>query len=321
MSRVDGAPRQDGRFLNPGGEPAGQPPRALLGLLRAGRGEPWPKRVSDPPCPPPALPGPGEVAVTFVGHSTFLLRFHGGPTLLTDPIWSERCSPFASLGPRRVRPPALDWEALPPLDAVLLSHNHYDHLDLPTLRRLPAGTRVLTGLGVAAYLARQGIRGVEELDWWGGAVLPHGAIATFLPAKHFSARGIGDRCRTLWGGFAVRTPAGALLFAGDTAYGPHLAEIGARAGPFGVGLIPVGAYEPRWFMRVVHVDPAEAVRAQADLRVEIAVAMHFGTFKLTQEAIDAPTLALAAAREAAGLAPDSFRVPRFGETLVLPLAG
>ena len=316
-----GAPRDaDGRFLNPGGEMAGQSFDALFRLYRAGRGMPWPQGIVDPPRPPPALPGPGEVAVTFVGHSSFLLRFHGGPTLLTDPIWSERCSPLSFLGPKRARAPALDWDSLPPIDAVLLSHNHYDHMDLPTLRRLPSDTRILTGLGNAAFLAKQGIGAAEDLDWWDEAALPGGATATYLPARHFSARNIADRRRTLWGGFAVRTrDGGALLFAGDTATGPHLAEIGERVGPFGAGLIPIGAYEPRWFMRVVHIDPAEAVRARADLRVERAVAMHFGTFKLTQEGIDAPARALEAARDAAELTPEAFRVPGFGETLVLRL--
>ncbi|MFT8244567.1 MBL fold metallo-hydrolase [Roseomonas sp. BN140053] len=314
-----GAPRRDGRFLNPGGEAAGQPLAAVWKLMRAGQGEAWPPRVVDPPQPPPEEPPPGHLAVTLIGHDTFLLRFHGGPTLLTDPIWSERCSPFSFAGPRRVRAPALAMAALPPIDAVLLSHNHYDHLDLPSLRALRA-PRILTGLGVGAFLARQGIGGAEELDWWDEAALPNGAVATFLPARHFAARGVLDRCRTLWGGFAIRTGEGrSVLFAGDTAYGSHLAEIGRELGPFAVGLIPIGAYEPRWFMEVVHMNPEEAVRARADLRVDRAVAMHFGTFKLTQEAIDEPPRALTAAREAAGLPPEAFRVPGFGETLVLPL--
>ena len=287
-------------------------------MMREGSGTPWPDHVEDPPQPAPTEPPPGHVAVTFVGHATFLIRIAGGPTLLTDPIWSERCSPLSFLGPKRVRPPGLALDALPPLDAVLLSHNHYDHMDIPTLRRLRA-PRILTGLGNAAILARHGIAGAEDLDWWDEREVG-GVAVTYLPMRHFSARGIRDRGRALWGGFALRTPHGSLVFCGDTAHGPHLAEIGARLGPFAVGLVPIGAYDPRWFMRVVHMDPAEAVRARAELGVDTAVAMHFGTFKLTQEGVDAPPTALRAERAAAGLPDDAFRVPAFGETLVLPLS-
>ena len=307
----------EGRFLNPDGGPSGQPLGRVFRMFREGQGAPWPREVRDPPQPPPAEPPAGHAAITFVGHSTFLIRIAGGPTLLTDPIWSERCSPFTFLGPRRARAPGLALEALPPIDAVLVSHNHYDHMDVTTLRRL-RGTRIVTGLNNAPILARNGIPGAEELDWWGETTVGT-ATVTYLPARHFSARGIGDRGRSLWGGFAIRVAAGSILFAGDTAYGGHLAEIGTELGPFGIGLIPIGAYEPRWFMRAVHMNPEEAVRARSDLRVETAVAMHFGTFKLTQEGIDAPGEALAAECASTGLNPDRFRLPRSGETMILPL--
>ncbi len=308
----------DGRFLNPDGTTAGNPLGEVWRMMREGAGTPWPKSIEDAPQPPPAEPPPGHVAVTFVGHSTFLIRFGGGPTLLTDPIWSDRCSPSRFVGPKRVRPPALALESLPPLDAVLLTHNHYDHMDLPTLRRLRA-PYVLTGLGNDATLAPAGIRHADEMDWWDERRLGRATI-TYLPMRHFSARGIRDRGRALWGGFAIRTDAGSILFAGDTGYGPHLAEIGARLGPFALGLIPIGAYEPRWFMERVHMNPAEAVQARADLRVDTAVAMHFGTFKLTQEGVDDPARDLEAARDAAGLPPSAYRVPAFGESITVPLS-
>lgn len=314
-----GAVRVKGRFLNPDGTRPGQTRRALWRLSREPAGPPWPEWVEDPPQPPPAEPPPGHVAITFIGHSSFLLRFAGGPTLLTDPVWSKRCSPFSFAGPKRVRAPAIPLERLPPIDAVLLSHNHYDHMDLPTLRRLHP-VPVITGLGNGAYLGRKGMPGAVELDWWQEAPLPDGATATYLPMKHFSARTPFDGGRMLWGGFAVRTREGRrLIFCGDTAHGPHLAEIGARLGPFAVGLVPIGAFVPRWFMHVVHMDPAEAVQARADLRIGTAVAMHFGTFRLTREAFDAPVRDMEAARAAAGLPDTAFRVPAFGETLLLPL--
>lgn len=307
----------DGRFLNPDGGVAGQPLAQVWRMMREGAGTPWPRHVGDPAEVPPAEPPPGHAAITFIGHASFLIRVAGGPTLLTDPIWSERCSPLPFLGPRRARRPALALDALPPLDAVLLSHNHYDHLDVPTLRRLGA-PRIVTGLNNAPILSRNGIGGVEELDWWGETEVG-GATVTYLPAHHFSARGIGDRGRSLWGGFPIRTAAGSILFAGDTAHGGHLAEIGAELGPFSIGMIPIGAYEPRWFMRAVHMNPEEAVRARAETRTRIAIAMHFGTFKLTQEGIDEPARALAEARSGAGLAEGDFIVPRFGQTITLPL--
>ena len=314
-----GAVRVKGRFLNPDGTRPGQTRRALWRLSREPAGPPWPEWVEDPPQPPPAEPPLGHVAITFIGHSSFLLRFAGGPTLLTDPVWSRRCSPFSFAGPKRVRAPAIPLERLPPIDAVLLSHNHYDHMDLPTLRRLHP-VPVITGLGNGAYLGRKGMPGAVELDWWQEAPLPDGATATYLPMKHFSARTPFDGGRMLWGGFAVRTREGRrLIFCGDTAHGPHLAEIGARLGPFAVGLVPIGAFVPRWFMHVVHMDPAEAVQARADLWIGTAVAMHFGTFRLTREAFDAPVRGMEAARAAAGLPETAFRVPAFGETLLLPL--
>lgn len=317
MSRQGARHGPDGRYLNPDGRTAGNPLGEVWRMMREGSGTPWPRLVQDAPEPPPAEPPPGHAAITFIGHASFLIRIAGGPTLLTDPIWSERCSPFSFLGPRRARAPGLALEALPPLDAVLLSHNHYDHMDIPTLRRLKA-PRIVTGLGNARILAGHGIRSTEELDWWGETRIGDATI-TYLPAHHFSARGIRDRGRALWGGFAIGTAAGRILFTGDTAYGGHLAGIGRELGPFPIGLIPIGAYEPNWFMRAVHMNPQEAVRARADLQVRTAIAMHFGTFKLTQEGIDEPPRALAAACAEAGLAEGNFIVPRFGETITLPL--
>lgn len=321
--RPKGAQRRDGRFLNPDGSRAG-PSGAELRRLFAerGAGTPWPKRVQDPAFPPPEAPPKGHAAVTFIGHASFLIRFHGGPTLLTDPIWSERCSPFSFAGPRRARAPGLALEALPPVDAILLSHNHYDHCDIPTLKRLKARgtTRIVTGLAVGGLLAKHGLRDVVELDWWQEAPLPGGASVTYLPAKHVGARTPFDRGRTLWGGFGIRAADGGRIYVtGDSAWGAHFEEIGHFAGPFDLALIPIGAYEPRWFMQQVHMNPEEAVRAFQALRARQALAMHFGTFKLTQEAIDAPVQALGAALADAGIQSEDFVVPGFGQTFVVPL--
>ncbi len=302
------------RFFNPG---AGEATRGLAEVARwrlEQKRVPWPAAMRDPsyPPPPPSV-AQGTVAVCFVNHATFLLRF-ADAVVLTDPIFSQRCSPVPWAGPKRVRPPGLALEDLPRPDIVLLSHNHYDHMDLPSLRALQArfAPRFVTTLGNAPALARLGIEAVE-LDWWQQAEAGPLRI-TATPARHFSARTPFDRDRTLWAGFMVECGGGRLLFAGDSGMGPHWASIRARLGAPGVALLPIGAYEPRWFMAPVHMDPAEAVQAHRALGAHRSVGMHFGTFQLTDEAIDAPLLALAAAREAAGLDEAAFTTHGFGET-------
>ena len=281
-----------------------------------GEWTPWPERVDDPPCPPPAGPvSDGQAALTFVGHVTFLIRI-GGCTLLTDPVWSEHAGPFGRLGPKRARPPALPFEALPNLDTVLVSHGHYDHMDLPTLKRL-SGTPVVAGLGNRRYLERRGVRPVHELDWWQSVDLG-GARITFVPAQHWSSRTLLDRNTTLWGGFVIEAGGLTVYFCGDAGYSPHFREIAARFPRIDAALLPIGAYEPRWFMTPQHMNPDEAVRAHRDLGARISVAMHFGTFRLTPEGIAEPVAALAQARAAHGVDDQAFRVPRFGETLLLP---
>ena len=310
------------RFFNPG--PAG-PARGLAQVLRwrlrASERATWPRHVANPAfSPPPPAAAPGAAAVTFVNHSTFLIRLPGC-VLLTDPIFSERCSPLSWAGPARVRPPGVALADLPRPDVVLISHNHYDHMDLPSLQELQRrhAPRFVTTLGNAAGLAEAGIE-AAELDWWESVTI--GAIrVTATPARHFSARTPFDRDRTLWGGFIMESDGGKILFAGDSGTGPHWGEIKRRLGAPDVALLPIGAYEPRWFMSPAHMNPAEAVRAHLALGAKRSVGMHFGTFQLTDEAIDAPERALEAARLEAGLAPEAFVTHGFGETRIYEFGG
>jgi L-ascorbate metabolism protein UlaG (beta-lactamase superfamily) len=282
------------------------------------RRTPWPAHIDVPPHQPPALDGAAAV-VTFIGHATFLIQTPAG-NILTDPMYSRRAGPFNLLGPRRVRPPAVRFEDLPPISIVLLSHNHYDHCDLPTLRRL--ATRfdplVVTPLGNGALVRSCGMHKVEELDWWDEAKTAAMAI-TLTPAHHFSARGPFDRNRALWGGFMLAPGRVRLYFAGDTAYAPFFPDIRSRLGPIDLALIPIGAYEPRWFMRSVHMNPAEAVQAHLDLDAAESIGMHFGTFQLTTEGIDEPLRALDEACRAEGVPRSRFRTLGFGESA--PLQG
>ena len=280
----------------------------------------WPRRVTDPPHPPPGRVADDRIGVTFIGHSTFLVQI-GGIGVLTDPIWSERCSPVSFAGPRRARAPGQPLDALPGVDLLLVSHNHYDHMDLPTLRQVRRRwmPRVATGLANARHRAKAGIRSAVELDWWQSTELA-GARVTYVPAQHFSARGLYDRNRCLWGGFVIEAGGAVVYFAGDAGYSPHFAEIGRRFPRIDLALLPIGAYEPRWFMRRHHVDPEEAVRAFQDLRARRAIGMHFGTFQLTDEAIDAPVAALHEARSRLGVAESEFEVLAFGETREYALA-
>jgi L-ascorbate metabolism protein UlaG (beta-lactamase superfamily) len=308
-------------FFNPGIVPQS---RGLLQVLRwrtSSERTVWQKPPPDPAFPPPPLATePGTAAVSFVNHSTFLLRFPG-LVLLTDPIFSERCSPVAWAGPKRARPPGITLADLPRPDVVLLSHNHYDHMDIPSLRTLQRlhAPRFVTLLGNAGILAKHGLEAIE-LDWWQHTEVG-GLRLTATPARHFSARTPWDRNRALWGGFMLDTGAGRILFAGDSAAGPHWATIRQHLGPPALALLPVGAYEPRWFMAAAHMNPEEAVQAHLALGAVRSVGMHFGTFQLTDEPIDAPLHALAAARTAHGLSQQDFDTHGFGETRVYSLDG
>lgn len=309
----------DGRhFFNPG---PSRPARGLLQVLRwrmrAEQRAAWPDRVLDPVfAPPPDRVGPDSVAITFINHASFLIRLPG-VVVLTDPIFSQRCSPVSWAGPKRVRQPGIALDDLPRPDVVLLSHNHYDHMDFPALRAIQAryAPRFVTTLGNARTLARLGIV-ATELDWWQD-VTSGPLRMTATPARHFSARTPFDRNRTLWGGFMLSVGTGMVLFAGDSGAGPHWDGIRHRLGAPDVALLPIGAYEPRWFMAPMHMNPAEAVKAHLALGARRSVGMHFGTFPLTDEAIDAPLVALEAARREAGV--DTFDTLGFGETGVYEL--
>jgi L-ascorbate metabolism protein UlaG (beta-lactamase superfamily) len=240
---------------------------------------PWREWVEEPPGPPPPVRiDDGRLRVTFVNHATTLVQVDG-VNVLTDPIWSERCSPVSWTGPKRHRPPGIRFEDLPPIDAVIVSHNHYDHLDIPTLRRLTKA-RIFAHLGNSALMARHGVRGARDLDWWESLPLTDRVRITSVPAQHFCARALSDRNATLWGGFVISGPSGNVYFAGDTGWGKHFGEIAERFGSIRLALLPIGAYLPRWFMKPAHISPAEAVDAHFALRAGTSMAMHFGTFQL-----------------------------------------
>lgn len=292
--------------------------RDVLRWRFTSKARPWPRWVEVVPGNPPARNQTLDaISITVVNHSTVLIGC-AGRFFLTDPIWSERCSPVAFAGPRRVHAPGLRLEGLPPLDGILLSHNHYDHCDVPTLRRLAVNhpeAIVITGLGNANLLRRVGFTKVRELDWWGTTDLDEIRIH-FTPTKHFSARTLWDRFETLWGGFMLETPRGRILFAGDTAAGPHDRQLAERFDGFRVALLPIGAYEPRWFMHHSHMNPAEAVETHRTIGSRQSVAIHYGTFaNLTDEGRDEPVRDLHAALDAAGIDRDAFLTPGFGETL------
>ena len=265
--------------------------------------------------------GPRELRVTWVGHATFLLQI-GRINLLTDPVWSRRASPVSWAGPARLVAPGLAFDALPPIDAVLLSHDHYDHLDDPTVRRLARrflGLAWITPLGFRRWLERRGATRITELDWWQEASIatPGGELrVTATPAQHWCRRSPIADARRLWASFAVSVPGGPkLFFCGDSGYFPGFREIGARLGPFDAALLPIGAYEPRWFMQAMHMDPEEAVRAYLDLGgVGAFVAMHWGTFRLSDEPPLEPPARARAAWQAAGLDGRDLWILAHGET-------
>ncbi|WP_343657520.1 MBL fold metallo-hydrolase [Paraburkholderia caribensis] len=262
--------------------------------------------------------------MTWIGHATALLQING-VNVITDPMFSERASPFAFAGPKRRVPPGLALEELPHIDVVLISHSHYDHLDTATVEALnaqPGGPPLfLVPLGIKDWLAKKGITNAQELDW-GDETSVARLDFWFVPATHWSARSLTDRNETLWGGWVVKTPAGAahpfsVYFAGDTGYSNDFKRIGTAFGCVDLALIPVGAYEPRWFMGAQHVDPQQAVQIFQDVRAKKAIGIHWGTFELTDEALDEPPKKLAEAAHEAGLPDDAFTVLHHGQMIRL----
>jgi L-ascorbate metabolism protein UlaG (beta-lactamase superfamily) len=311
------------RFFNPGGEV----PRGGLDLLKwrfGGGRQKWPETV---PVPARAMPAPApagtDLKITMVGHATMLIQT-AGLNILTDPVWSDRASPLAFAGPRRVTEPGIAFADLPGIDLILLSHNHYDHLDLTTLASLHRdhAPRIITPLGNDAILKGDlpGAR-IDTRDW--DQAVNFGPLTIhFEPCHHWSARGVGDRSMALWAAFVIEGPAGKILHIGDTGFdgGRPYARVREKHGAMDAAILPIGAYEPRWFMRAQHQNPEEAVEGFRLCGARHAVGHHWGTFQLTDEARDDPPKALAAALRAQGLAPGRFQPLAPGQAWTAPRA-
>jgi L-ascorbate metabolism protein UlaG (beta-lactamase superfamily) len=271
--------------------------------------------------PPPRVAG-GAMRVTFVNHATVLLQVDG-LNVLTDPVWSKRASPLSWLGPKRHRPPGIRFEDLPPIDVVVVSHDHYDHMDLPTLRRLVARFHplVVTGLGNARYLARHGVPGAREIDWWQSVDVAPGVRLTGVPAQHWSARTLGDKWKTLWLGFALESPSGTIYFAGDTGYGPFFPDVRARFPAIRLAILPIAPMRPRRSMAPRHLSAGDAVRVARELGAATSLAVHFGTFQQGDDAQDEPVDSLRAALAAvtaAGATAPRFWALQNGEARLVP---
>jgi L-ascorbate metabolism protein UlaG (beta-lactamase superfamily) len=300
-------------FFNPG-EASG---RGFLDLIKwkmTSKAAVWPKHIAVPPRSLAPAPEKEGVCATWIGHATFLLRT-ASCTMLTDPMFSEVAGPLSWLGARRAAPPALDLEAVPKVDVVLLSHDHYDHCDLPSLKHLAERDDpvVVAPLGHRSLLQGAGLRKIVELDWWQAEACRADVAVTLVPARHWTRRRPFGTNKRLWGGFMVRMGGRLVYFAGDSGYERGLfADIGRRCGSPDLAFIPIGAYEPRWFMKDAHMNPAEAVRVHREVGARRTLAMHWGTFQLTDEAREQPVRDLEAARGAT----DDFRVLEIGESTV-----
>jgi L-ascorbate metabolism protein UlaG (beta-lactamase superfamily) len=306
-------------------DPDGSPPKSLSEVLRWQFGRDrqratWPEWAPSPyaDTPPPRVSG-DRVRLAYVGHASWLIQA-AGLNILVDPVWSDRASPFSFAGPKRHNAPGIAFDALPPIDVVLVSHGHYDHLDVATLSKLAAKSapRVLTPLGNdAAMRAADAAIRAEAFDWHQRIELGSGIAVTLVPTRHWTARGLFDRNKALWASFVLETPAGKLYIVCDSGYGDgsHFRRVAQAHGPLRLAILPIGAYEPRWFMRDQHMNPSDAVRALGDCGAAQALAHHHGTFQLTDEAIDAPVTALAEALAEAKLPTDRFAALKPGQVV------
>ncbi len=311
------------RFFVPG-VPSDKTRGDLLRFLtNRGARAAWPKHLANPPHEPPAARIEGKaLRVTAIGHATVLIQTQG-LNLLVDPVFSTRASPASFAGPKRVNAPGLALDELPMLDAILVTHNHYDHLDLASLSHLARHRPcpVLTPLGNDVIMRKHNpaIK-AQAFDWGDSAALPNGVAVHFEPCYHWSARGISDRRMALWAAFVIETPGGLIYHIGDTGYakGEVFRAMRVKYGPMRLAILPIGAYEPRWFMRDHHVDPEEAVAIFQDCGASHGLAHHWGTFQLTHEAIDEPPKRLAIALERAGIQAEFFQVKRPGQYFDVP---
>lgn len=269
--------------------------------------------------PPSSVEG-ARLRVTFVNHSTFLIQT-AGLNVLTDPIWSDRASPLPFAGPRRRRPPGIAFDELPRIDVVLVSHNHYDHLDTGTLKRIAErdDPLVIAPLGNKRLIKRQGFSRVIECDWWQEVMVSDTVAVVCVPAQHFSGRGFFDHYKALWAGFVMQTEDGAIYFAGDTGYGPHIEQIAQRWQPLRLALLPIGAFMPQWFMSFAHMGPADAVQAHLTLRAQTSIGMHFGTFPLADDGQQDATETLRNIVTMSGVRGTAFWTLRNGEGREVPM--
>jgi len=306
-------------------DPDGVPPKSLGEVLRWQFGGDrqraiWPEWAPSPHAdtPPPRVDG-NKVRLSFVGHASWLIQT-AGLNILIDPVWSMRASPVSFAGPKRHNDPGIAFGALPPIDIVLVSHGHYDHLDLATLSKLAAkfSPRVVTPLGndVTMRSADNAIK-AEGFDWHNRVDLGGGVAVTLVPTRHWSARGLFDRNKALWASFVLETPAGKLYIVCDSGYGDgkHFRRVAEAHGPLRLAILPIGAYEPRWFMKDQHMNPSDAVKALADCGAAQALAHHHGTFQLTDEAIEAPVIHLGEALDEAKVAREKFVALKPGQVV------
>jgi L-ascorbate metabolism protein UlaG (beta-lactamase superfamily) len=290
----------DGRqFINPGGIKS-KGLQDVIKWMRERQRTPWTAERNHIKGDKPLTRVAQGIRITFINHTTFLIQTDG-LNILTDPVYSERASPFSWIGPKRMREPGIAFDDLPQIDVVLLSHNHYDHLDIHTVKKLHQTfhPKFIVPLGVGAFLKRSGIQTFHELDWWQELTIDKNIAVQSVPAQHFSGRGLLDRDATLWCGYLLRRKDGNIYFAGDTGYNDHtFKEIGARCAPIKTALIPIGAYKPKWFMSPIHCSPEEAVQIHDDTQSSFSVASHFGTFPLADDGKDEAVqdLALALSR-------------------------
>jgi len=297
------------KFINPGGKKAGGLKDVIKWSRERQRGE-WKEitEVNYGPAPEERVEG-DSIVVTFVNHSTFLIQTQG-LNILTDPVWSERVSPVTFAGPKRMRQPGIRFEELPPIDIILLTHNHYDHLDISTLKKLTSRFKpvIYTPLGVGLYLKKKGIDNFREMDWWDELTTSNGLKLICTPAQHFSGRGMFDRDRTLWSGFALRTENGSIYYSGDTGYGEFFNEIAERLSPIRLSFLPIGAYKPQWFMSPIHTSPADAVNIHKILQSSQSIGMHFGTFPLADDGMEEPAKELKEAKSREGILDERFLI-------------